>query len=624
MKIPILFTAALALLLAAAPVTRTHAQAPAQDASFDLFYNNLADDGDWYNTPEYGYVWQPYIAYKSDSWRPYSDGYWAQTDDGWTWVSYENFGWATYHYGRWTRLQDLGWAWVPGYEWGPGWVSWRTNDDYVGWAPLPPKRERGVYEGTIVGGPASESVDYSDVEDDQDGYTPAVDDQYDIGPENYSFVECRHFGAPVLSVVILPPAQNFVYVQNTVNVTNIYYQRRDNRTVVFNRGPDFDYLSRYSEQPIQRLRLERNDNPAYLRGSRQGGLSVVQNGVLQVASPLIARRPVNFAQVRPPRVKANLPQAQVIHGWTGVNANPQAVQQMRQKIKQQAQAAPARQADGQIVIPNRPTLANTPKGPKASAPAPAVIPEGPAPQPAGTQPKAPLTDAEKLARRQQREQERAARAAAGGQPAAPGQPAVAPPQQPAQETDAERAARKAARQQERAAQQGVPAVAPQQPTPDDAERAARKAARQQERAAQQGVPDVAPQQPTPDDAERAARKAARQQERASQPAAPAPQQATPDDAERAARRAARQQERASQPSAPAPQQPSQDDAERAARRAARQQERAAQPSAPAPQQPSQAEAERAARQAARQQERAAQPSAQPAQADDGKKKKQDN
>ena len=28
------------------------------------FYNNLADDGDWYNTPEYGYVWQPSIAYK--------------------------------------------------------------------------------------------------------------------------------------------------------------------------------------------------------------------------------------------------------------------------------------------------------------------------------------------------------------------------------------------------------------------------------------------------------------------------------------------------------------------------------------------------------------------------------
>ena len=159
MKIPVFLTCLLALLLAAVPLHR----AQADEVSFDVFYNSLADDGDWYNTPEYGYVWQPYIAYKSDKWRPYSDGYWAQTDDGWTWVSYENFGWATYHYGRWTRLKDLGWAWVPGYDWGPGWVSWRTSDDYVGWAPLPPKVEDGVAEGRAVDA-RREQIDYNDVE----------------------------------------------------------------------------------------------------------------------------------------------------------------------------------------------------------------------------------------------------------------------------------------------------------------------------------------------------------------------------------------------------------------------------------------------------------------------------
>ena len=74
------------------------------------------------------------------NWRPYADGYWAYTDVGWTWVSNEDFGWATYHYGRWARLRDHGWVWVPGREWGPAWVSWRTGGDYVGWAPLPPRR----------------------------------------------------------------------------------------------------------------------------------------------------------------------------------------------------------------------------------------------------------------------------------------------------------------------------------------------------------------------------------------------------------------------------------------------------------------------------------------------------
>jgi len=84
--------------------------------------------------------------------RPYSDGYWAYTDVGWTWVSYEDFGWATYHYGRWTRLRDRGWFWVPGREWGPAWFSWRTGGDYVGWAPLPPRGRDEDYDNRPING----------------------------------------------------------------------------------------------------------------------------------------------------------------------------------------------------------------------------------------------------------------------------------------------------------------------------------------------------------------------------------------------------------------------------------------------------------------------------------------
>jgi hypothetical protein len=28
--------------------------------------------------------------------------------------------------------------WIPGYEWGPGWVVWRSSGDYCGWAPMGP------------------------------------------------------------------------------------------------------------------------------------------------------------------------------------------------------------------------------------------------------------------------------------------------------------------------------------------------------------------------------------------------------------------------------------------------------------------------------------------------------
>src|SRR5437773_2233500 len=84
---------------------------------------------------------QPREAQGSRDWRPYTDGHWVYTDVGWTWVSEEPFGWATYHYGRWTRLRNIGWVWVPGDEWAPAWVSWRKNNDYVGWAPLPPEAQ---------------------------------------------------------------------------------------------------------------------------------------------------------------------------------------------------------------------------------------------------------------------------------------------------------------------------------------------------------------------------------------------------------------------------------------------------------------------------------------------------
>ena len=107
--------------------------------SYSTFYTRLESDGDWIETSNYGYVWQPRLAHESRTWRPYSNGRWVYTDAGWTWISEEPFGWATYHYGRWTRLRNVGWVWVPGNEWAPAWVSWRKSDDYVGWAPLPPE-----------------------------------------------------------------------------------------------------------------------------------------------------------------------------------------------------------------------------------------------------------------------------------------------------------------------------------------------------------------------------------------------------------------------------------------------------------------------------------------------------
>ncbi|MES2734515.1 MAG: DUF6600 domain-containing protein [Bacteroidota bacterium] len=109
---------------------------PEYSASFDTFYDDLAPYGQWINDPNYGSVWVPNVA---SNFQPYAtDGHWVLTEYGNTWVSDYPWGWAVFHYGRWFYQDYYGWAWVPGDEWGPAWVSWRSGGEYYGWAPLAP------------------------------------------------------------------------------------------------------------------------------------------------------------------------------------------------------------------------------------------------------------------------------------------------------------------------------------------------------------------------------------------------------------------------------------------------------------------------------------------------------
>lgn len=105
--------------------------------SFQVFYDELSPYGDWVKDARHGYIWLP--AVRGD-FHPYgSDGRWIMTEYGNTWVSDYDWGWAPFHYGRW-YFDDYfqSWAWIPGYDWGPAWVNWRTGGGYYGWAPLGP------------------------------------------------------------------------------------------------------------------------------------------------------------------------------------------------------------------------------------------------------------------------------------------------------------------------------------------------------------------------------------------------------------------------------------------------------------------------------------------------------
>lgn len=292
------------------------------DVSVDFFYSNLSG-GSWIEVSDYGYCWQPSVAVSNTSWRPYADGYWAYTDLGWTWVSYEDFGWATYHYGRWARLSDYGWVWVPGrdadLEWGPAWVSWRTGGQYIGWAPLPPETISVVESRPITG---------------------HIDVEFNIGPAYYNFVDVRYIGEPVLRERIYAPTQNVTYIQQTVNVTNITYQNN----TVYNYGPDINVVNQTAARPIQRLRLERQQNVDVTAAAKSGALTKVQGDRLVVAAPSRVARPAR--QAAPQNIKTKVAAAKIDRGWSVVGdekAQTEFKQRLRNQNRQNVQAATSAQ-----------------------------------------------------------------------------------------------------------------------------------------------------------------------------------------------------------------------------------------------------------------------------------------
>src|SRR4030042_1663253 len=133
------------LFLAVALVLVTGFTRPARAAGEDvaMFYDDLGQHGQWFEYENYRPVWHP--SNVDEEWRPYTNGRWVPTDDGYEFESQEPWGWATYHYGNWMPTEGYGWVWVPGRTWYPSTVEWRTSPEdapvdtsYVGWAPIPP------------------------------------------------------------------------------------------------------------------------------------------------------------------------------------------------------------------------------------------------------------------------------------------------------------------------------------------------------------------------------------------------------------------------------------------------------------------------------------------------------
>ena len=274
----------LAWIAAGAGVTAARAQsgmsgypdAPGGQVSIGYFYDNLSDDGEWFQDSRYGWCWTPYDL--TAEWRPYSLGHWEYTDYGWSWASDERFGWATYHYGRWFFDDSYGWAWVPGDEWAPAWVAWRTGDNYIGWAPLPPGANWDATAGLA----------FSDNDADA------------IPSRDWAFVPRQHLMDVRLSIQLTSVARNITLFGQSRNSTRFVV--REGRPA--NMGFDVDRYEAALGHPIQRVRIVDATSPANARGNG----NIDRRGTVGYFRPRIQPMPATQVQApQPPTPRVAIP-----------------------------------------------------------------------------------------------------------------------------------------------------------------------------------------------------------------------------------------------------------------------------------------------------------------------------
>ena len=134
--------AALALPISAlVPASLPFAPISAQAGILANHEATLASYGTFFEHQKYGKVWMPSAAVAPQGWHPYPPCHWVNTKYGWYFQDNTPWGAIVHHHGRWAHEPKVGWMWIPGEEFSPGWVIWKTSEQWVGWAPTPPDQD---------------------------------------------------------------------------------------------------------------------------------------------------------------------------------------------------------------------------------------------------------------------------------------------------------------------------------------------------------------------------------------------------------------------------------------------------------------------------------------------------
>jgi hypothetical protein len=236
--------------------------------SFQNFYDDLSPDGDWIqiskeeiekelkdgeaqsyssvmNTDdELYFIWHPTSV--GTDWRPYTNGRWMWTTDGWMWASNYRWGWAVFHYGRWWNSPKYGWVWMPGYVWAPAWVQWKVSENHVGWCPLTPNARWRSETGITT-------ANYS----------------YRNRNADWVFVDKSNFVNDLSNSNVLPASGNHQLISNSQTVLDIKSQ--NNR--IFCNGPGVNDI----EARTGKVMMQRQ-----IRYSNQRGKAMIGNNDVSV------------------------------------------------------------------------------------------------------------------------------------------------------------------------------------------------------------------------------------------------------------------------------------------------------------------------------------------------------
>ena len=226
----------------AASVSETAETAPPPvPVTVNYFNDQLTPYGSWVELEGYGRCWRPTVVAYDTGWRPYCDrGHWVYTDHGWYWNSDYSWG-VTFHYGRWFQHPRMGWVWWPDTVWGPSWVTWRSSDDYCGWAPLPPHTLYRPGFGLFYRG-ENVSVNFS----------------FGLGADSYTFV----------SLGRLTERQPRYYRESHEHVTQIFQRTtiinnyNGHQQTAVNHGIPLERVSAVTHRPIQAVAVAALPNAA--------------------------------------------------------------------------------------------------------------------------------------------------------------------------------------------------------------------------------------------------------------------------------------------------------------------------------------------------------------------------